>query len=99
MVHEFPGMVASMATVAIFAAGYCGLLICRETLRSVSASDLRREAAMSMLTMVASYALNSRLQAAVSIASYESIRTPERLTLPGRSPGLRATFTEGGKHA
>ena len=63
--------VALIKLALLSSAGFCGLRMCRGMLRSKTASDLRREAATSMLRPASFLNLSSHQQAAVFLALSE----------------------------
>lgn len=88
MAHESTVQVALIFTVAVFAAGCCGLRMCAAMLRSTTASDLRREAAMSMLIQANTLPLSTHRRAVVSTLLSECARPHGKSILPGHSAGL-----------
>ena len=65
MALESVVLVGLMKLAVVAVAGFCGLRMCRAMLPSKTDSDLRREAAISMLRPGNSYGLSSCQQAAV----------------------------------
>lgn len=68
MVPEYMAVVAFLKLAVLAAAGFFGLRMCRLTLRSKTALDLRREAVTSMLRQESYCCLTSHQRAAVFIA-------------------------------
>lgn len=87
MEHEFTVLAAWMSLAGASVAGYFGLRMCRAMLQSPTATDLRREAALSMLTQANTSRLNSHQLAAVFRDLSECGTSPGRLTRQARSLG------------
>lgn len=87
MVHEFTVLAAWMSLAGVSVAGFFGLRMCRVTLRSPTATDLRRAAALSMLTPANTSRLNSHQQAAVFRDLSECGTPHEKLTHAARFHG------------
>ena len=87
MVLESLALVALIKLAVIASAGFCGLRICRVTLRPVMPSSLRWVAVMSIETRVNFSVLSFHQRAAVFGVLYVHTNTLGRLTLPGRSRG------------
>ena len=94
MVHEFTAAAAWTMLAAVSAAGYFGLRMCRAMLRSPTASDLRREAAIEMMKRESFSSLNSHQQAAVFAALSASGTPREKSTLQGLSRGFQTHPTQ-----
>ena len=94
MEHAFTAPGAWTLLAAVSAAGYCGLLMCRAMLRSPTASDLRREAAIEMMKRESFSCLNSHQQAAVFAALSASGTPREKSTPQGRSHGSQTHQTQ-----
>ena len=80
MVHEFTALAAWTSLAGVSVAGYFGLRMCRAMLQSPTATDLRREAALSMLTQANTSRLNSHQLAAVFRDLSECGTPPEKST-------------------
>ncbi|MNV79380.1 hypothetical protein D3C71_1729300 [compost metagenome] len=65
MVHAFTASEGFALLALLFVGGLCGLRMCRAMLRSPTAFDLRREAAIAMTKPASFSSLNSHQQAAV----------------------------------
>ena len=89
MVHESTAAAGLILLVAVSAAGYFGLRMCRAMLLSPTASDLRREAAIEMMKRESFSCLNSHQQAAVFTALSASGTPREKSTLQGLSRGFQ----------
>lgn len=96
MVHEFTAAAAWMMLAAAFAAGCFGLRMCRAMLRCQTASDLRREAASSMLKQAKFCSLSTHQRAAVlsALSAYATPRArprPQGLSLGTLTTQIRPT--------
>lgn len=89
MEHEFMGQGALILLAVVSAAGFFGLRMCREMLRSMTASDLRREAAISMIQRANFYRLSSHQLALVFHDLSESGPRRDASRPRVRSPGFR----------
>lgn len=108
MALEFQVLEASMLVVLLLSVGAFGLGMCREMLLLPTASDLRREAATSMLTPESLSKLSLPQRAAVfralSVSGERSARSMAlvaRSILPAPSHGyqmLRKPFIERSSH-
>lgn len=87
MVHEFTVLAAWMSLAGASVAGFFGLRMSRAMLRSPTATDLRREAALSMLTPANISRLSSHQQAAVFRDLSACGTPPEKLTHAAPFPG------------
>lgn len=80
MVHEFTVAGAWTLLAVVSVAGFFGLRMCREILKSESPGSLRRAAALSMLEQVNTFNLNGHRRAVVSVLLSEYARHPEKST-------------------
>lgn len=96
MVHVSTAAAAWMSLVAVVVVGFFGLRMCRLTLRSTTVSDLRREAATSMLRPGNSYCLTTRQREAVFAALYGCAEVQEGSTHQARFHGSKGAMREEG---
>ena len=80
MVHEFTAVAAWTMLAAVSVAGYFGLRMCRAMLRYQTDSDLRREAASSMLKQAKFCSLSTHQRVAVLsvLSAYATPRAGSR---------------------